>query len=162
MLKLKSFEMSQDTEMNELLSQYRLAKGASVFVSEGKIVIPYEDGEPMNDEQKAIDLKEKRNIMVLAFETVDHAQSMVDRQIEEVENQIASLSEPIVIKDKKDKEAYDREQQRVAKLKHLKAVLPQFTNQRISNKAEMDRMQVEIDVYTDKIEDLEGEDNKLK
>jgi hypothetical protein len=49
MLKTKSFDLMNDAGMNELLEQYPLAEGASIFVSDGKICIPYDDGEAENE-----------------------------------------------------------------------------------------------------------------
>lgn len=44
MLKVQSFSISDSIGINKLLERYRLASGAHILVSNGKLCVPYEDG----------------------------------------------------------------------------------------------------------------------
>lgn len=59
--------------INALLDQYPLAEGASIFVSEGKICIPYEDGEPENDAQRIIRNRTEVNKMTRQIELIERS-----------------------------------------------------------------------------------------
>lgn len=78
MLKTKSFDLMDDKGMNELLDVYPLAEGASIFVSDGKICIPYEDGEPENEGFKAIKIKSEVNKMNRQVAVIEHSQRILE------------------------------------------------------------------------------------
>lgn len=78
MLQVKSFKLTDDAGINELLLNYRLAAGASFFMSEGMICIPFEDGEPANAKQQIIDLKIQINEMLRQQEVLRHSNRVVD------------------------------------------------------------------------------------
>ena len=68
MLKVKSFKFSDADGMNDLLSKYRLASGASIMVSNGELVIPYEDGQAPTKGNLISQLAELRNNHVMELE----------------------------------------------------------------------------------------------
>lgn len=73
MLKTKSFDLMDSDGINDLLDQYPLAEGASIFVSEGKICIPFEDGEPENDAQRIIRNRTEVNKMTRQIEIIERS-----------------------------------------------------------------------------------------
>lgn len=73
MLKTKSFDLMDSDGINALLDEYPLAEGASIFVSEGKICIPYEDGEPENDAQRIVRNRTEVNKMTRQIEIIERS-----------------------------------------------------------------------------------------
>lgn len=89
--------MDDDKGVNELLENYRLAEGASIFVSDGKILVPFEDGQPMNDKHKAIDINLQINEMRNQQVVLKHSNMVVkdmtvqlDEQLKEADADLAS------------------------------------------------------------------------
>lgn len=74
MLKVKSFSIKDDVGINELLTNYRLAEGAHILVTDGYVCIPFEDGEPMTDAQRTIEIKDNINKLVRQIEPMVHSQ----------------------------------------------------------------------------------------
>jgi hypothetical protein len=109
MLRLKSFKFDQDAEMNALLDTYRLAQGAHVFVSDGYLIIPYEDGEPKTNVQKIIDVKEQKNIILSQLEIIEHSQDVLVHLKEDATLRVnearANLAEARTRKDRKSIDA---------------------------------------------------------
>lgn len=153
MLVLKSFDMSDEKGMNELLTQTVLAEKSSVFVSNGRIVLQVDDGQPMNNKQKIVEAMENRNKKVLAIEIIEHDLQVLEAKVQNVETQIQKLeSDTFIPTTKAD---YDKQKTNTEALKHLKAVLDTFTKQRVNYQAAIDETTVEMDIYTDRISDLE-------
>lgn len=78
MLKTKSFDLMDDKGINELLAVYPLAEGASIFVSEGKICIPFEDGEPENEAQRTVRTKAEVNKMTKSIPVIEHSNRVLE------------------------------------------------------------------------------------
>lgn len=62
-----------DVGINALLDLYPLAEGANIFVSDGKISIPYEDGEPENASQKTVRIKTEINTLNRQIEVIEQS-----------------------------------------------------------------------------------------
>ncbi len=77
MLQVKSFSFKEHDEINKLLINYRLAAGAGIFVSEGRIIIPFDDGEPKNAKQSIIDYKIQINEMVDQIGVIHHSNKVM-------------------------------------------------------------------------------------
>lgn len=154
MLRLKSFEMTDEQGMNDCLGQCVLAEKSAVFVSNGRIVLQIEDGIPMTNAQKMVDAKEKRNKKMASIDIINHAQRVLDVKIENVEKQIFALEEKVAIPG--DKKSYDSKKTNEEAIKRLKSIFNNFLNEEIGLKAELDSIIVEIDIYNETISDLEN------
>lgn len=76
--------MSDSDSMNELLTNFVRPEGSSLFVSNGEIVIPFEDGESENNKQKLIRFKSERNKVEKSVEVITHTSQVVEIQLEEL------------------------------------------------------------------------------
>ncbi len=86
MLKLLSFKMADADGMNAVLAKTRLAKGAQVFVSNGDIVIPTEDGTLPNDLQKANMLNEILSDKLMELEAYKQSLATAELLLETAPN----------------------------------------------------------------------------
>lgn len=155
MLRLKSFKFDQSEEMNTLLDTYRLAQGAHVFVSDGLIIIPYEDGEPKTDAQKIIDVKEQKNIILGQMDIIDHSQQVLvhlkEDAVRRVNEAKADLAEA---EQNKGKEKYDAVKDCTDILKQAENALRDVENQYKQNTIEMVRLQLNCELFDEKIDEL--------
>lgn len=155
MLRLKSFKFDQDADMNALLDTYRLAQGAHVFVSDGYLVIPYEDGEPKTNVQKIIDVKEQKNIILAQLEIIEHSQNVLSNLKEDAVRRVneakANLAEA---EGKKGKEKFDAVKDCEAVLKQAENALKDVENQYLQNKIEIVRLNLNTEIFDEKIAEL--------
>lgn len=77
MLRVKSFDMKDDEGINKLLESNRLASGAHILVSEGKVIIPYEDGQPETPAQTTVRIQEEKNTLITQRELIKHSQGVM-------------------------------------------------------------------------------------
>lgn len=83
MLQVKSFSITDDVGINNLLSTYRIAEGAHILVTDGQVCIPYEDGEPMSASQVRIETLEQINKLNRQIAPMEHSQRVLtDLQVE--------------------------------------------------------------------------------
>lgn len=155
MLRLKSFNFDQDQEMNALLDNYRLAQGAHVFVSDGKIIIPYEDGLPKTNAQRIIDIKEQKNIILDQVHIITHSQDVLEnlkvdaeRRVDEAEANFAEA------KNKSGKDKYDEVKKCEEVLKQAKDALTNVLSQIEQNKVELVRLQLNTEIFDEEINEL--------
>ena len=152
MLKFQSFKLAESEKINEFLKDNIIASGSSVFVSNGEILIPYEDGEMPNKEQQRLMLKELKNAEIKQIELLVHSQSVMDIQRKGIEEQLANCA---LITAPKGKEDYDKNKESEKEIKRLENVLEQNKMQVIQNKAEFTRLVNNITVFDERIADLD-------
>ena len=125
MLKVKSFQIGDEVEINELLHVYPMSKGSQILVSNGEICIPIEDGEQPNNEWVARHLTTQLNDTILSKELVNNniaglilmrdKYSKVQKVFEQYDNTI--------IQNRKQIEEYDTLIEALTtRIKELKAV----------------------------------------
>lgn len=152
MLILRSFLLTDEKGMNDALAQYTLSNKATVFVSNGQIVLQMDDGLPMNRTQKIVMTKEERNSMEATLGPIEHSLRVLDVQIEEISKQIKGLEDDLATPEtKKDG---NKKAKLTQKLLGLKNTLAQFENQSTANKAEIDRVNVNLNIFDQTISDL--------
>mgnify|MGYP003655411543 CR=1 FL=1 len=97
MLQTKSFAISDHEGINQLLTEFRLASGASIIVSDGKILIPYEDGAPMTKSQRKVHVESQINEAIEQISVFDHSIGVVKWMLEDINAKLktaeADLSE---------------------------------------------------------------------
>ena len=128
MLKTKSFKFEEHEEINELLTTFRLAAGASIFVSDSKVLIPYDDGEPANNAQRIIDLKLQINEMNDQKVVLLHSIKVVENMSKQLAGKLltaeADLAEAEAMKNSKGK---------THKIKTGNAVISHINDQKLEN-----------------------------
>lgn len=77
MLKVKSFSIQDDAGINDLLTNFRLAEGAHILVTDGYVCIPYEDGEAPTKAQLVIETKETINKLGRQIAPMTHSQKVL-------------------------------------------------------------------------------------
>jgi len=146
MLNVKSFKLSDDTGVNELLSKYRLAEGASIFVSNGEIMVPYDDGLPMNNSHKAIDMNLQINEMRNQQVVLDHSNKVVDNMTAQMEEQLKEATA--------DYESVTNNKKFEARKKHIEEQIEANASAMRQNDYEIKRLETNIVFYNEALEGL--------
>lgn len=139
MLKVKSFEMMDSDGINALLTKYRIASGAHILVSEGKVCIPYEDGEKPTRDQEIVSILEQRNGLLAELNLLVHSIKVNDMQIKDVEQALAIAESVynVAPNDKEQEKEYNR----------IKGTLAEMMNLRARNNAEEKRLRTNIELF---------------
>jgi len=160
MLQYRSFKISDDEGMNNLLKKYLLAGGVSVLVSEGQVTIPYNDGQEFNKEQKLSLLMGSKEEVIQKFENINFNHRVLEKQVAGATTQLKEKEEKLKIakdnkKAKNNKETYIDEKTLENDIKRLKNVVDQLTTSLTNTRAELTRMDLEIEVYDELISEVE-------
>jgi hypothetical protein len=141
MLKTKSFDLMDSDGINNLLDQYPLAEGASIFVSEGKICIPFEDGEPENESQKAIRTYTEINKMNKQIDIINHSNKVLEVIKADLDSKFATADA--------DFKSSPNNKRFEASRKELEDALTHNAAQLRQNVAEIERMEINIKLLTE-------------
>jgi len=152
MLQTKSFLISDSEGINELLQKYRLAAGASILVSDGHVNIPYEDGNPPTVSQEIIFIQECINDHKNKRKDLVHSNSVVKKLIEDANTRIADAAEKLSNHGGKGGKA-------ALQSTHDNAVSvrDQLENQILMNNHEIFRIDLNIEVFQESIEQLQAQ-----
>lgn len=157
MLKVRSFKITDDAGINALLSEYRIAQGATIFVSNGEICIPYEDGAEPNNAQKIIAIKEQKNTMLAQMDIIQHSQDVLRVLMEDAKARIdeanANLAEA---QGKKGKDKYDGVKVYEQRVQEAQGAYRQLEDQHRQNELELRRLQLNIDIFDERVQELNG------
>lgn len=148
MLRVKSFKISDDEAMNELLSQYRLAPGAHFLVTDGQIQVPYEDGEPDTVATHIVAIKEQKLTMLKEREIIDHSQRVLEYLMADAENRL-NVATAAWNSAKSNKMLEKR-------MNEAQGAYDQLANQRLSNQHEITRININVEVFDKQIAELQG------
>lgn len=154
MLRVKSFKIEDDAGVNELVSKYQLASGMHILVSEGYVMIPFEDGTEKPSNLWKIGFQEERNTLMAKVELIKHSQKALEIKNKGIKEQIQTLENELVTIGG-IKKAYDDNKPKEAEIKHLKKVLEDNENQTTANKAEITHYMANIEAYTEIIKNLD-------
>lgn len=146
MLRVKSFKISEDAAVNDLLSQYRLAPGAHILVSEGQIQVPYEDGEPDTVATHIVAIKEQKLTMLKEREIIDHSQRVLGHLMADAENRL-NVATAAWNSAKSNKMLEKR-------MEEARNAYDQLANQRLSNQHEITRIDINCEVFDKQIAEL--------
>ena len=158
MLQTKSFKVSDDSGINELLKKFRLAPGANILVSDGYMNVPFEDGLPMNVSQKRVDLLESKYKLEAEVHVINRGQKVLLNKINGVRDQFNSLQSDLKeIETKQNSPEVHKAKQGVKEeIKRLDNVMQQYEVSLVNGQAEMTNKVEEIKVYEEEIKGLEG------
>lgn len=146
MLQVKSFKISDDKGINELLLKYRLAPGGHILVSDGEVCIPYEDGLPPNKDQQIVAIGEQKNTMLQERAIIEHSQLVLDHLV-------ADAKERVSVAEAKWKQATNNKELE-KRYKEGKDAHIQLENQRLQNAAEIARLDFNLQQYDEQIAKL--------
>jgi len=151
MLLTKSFAITDHEGVNALLTQFRLAPGAHVFVSEGNILVPYEDGAPPNKAQQIITILEERNKVAEEMRIIVHSNKVVDHLVADAQDRVN------VLRAKYDAATANPVKKEIEKdLKNAETALADIQNQKRMNDHEISRLQVNIDLFEAEVERIKA------
>lgn len=154
MLKVATFDPSDAVGMNKLLSQYRLAPGAKILISQGffgsKIVMPYEDGEPKSGPLLVIDMKEQINQLFEELGIITHSQKVLETMMAPLREKIAANEALLVITT-----ANQARKPIEAELEQHRGTLASMESQHRMNAHEVSRLQMNVRLYKEQIHLLE-------
>lgn len=159
MLQYKSFKISDDEGMNNLLKKYLLAGGVSVLVSEGQVTIPFNDGQEFNKEQKLSLLQGQKEEAVQKFENINFNHRVIEKQVAGAKVQLEASENRLelakVKKEEKDtKETYIDKKELENNVKRLKGIVEQLTVALTNTRAELTRLSLEIEVCNELISEV--------
>ena len=154
MIKVASFKISDSEGINALLEKYPLASGAHILVSEGQLCVPYEDGLEPNTDQRVIEILEQKNVMLVQYRMLIHSQRVLEEQMKDMEGKIEELRERVTFP--KTKEGYDQRKEVDEEIKRLEKIVEDTNKQYTQNKAEVYRMEVNFQVFDEKVQELRG------
>ena len=156
MLQYKTFKLEDDKGINELLENNLLAGGVSIAVSNGEICIPFNDGRPMNKGQKIIDLKGQLDETKQKQETILFGTKVNEKQLDGASKQLNEMEANLAeIKGDKGKEVYTKKTKLEEIIKRLKGTVDQMQIIDMTNKSELTRMDIEMEVLEGMIKEIE-------
>jgi len=156
MLQYKTFKLEDDKGINELLENNLLAGGVSIAVSNGEICIPFNDGRPMNKGQKIIDLKGQLDETKQKQETILFETKVNEKQLDGASKQLNEMEANLAeIKGDKGKEVYTKKTKLEEIIKRLKGTVDQMQIIDMTNKSELTRMDIEMEVLEGMIKEIE-------
>ena len=152
MLRVKSFKIEDDKGLNELLENYRLAKGAGgILVSNGYIMVPYEDGERDTLASRIIAEKEAINELLGNKEEIESSNRVNEQQLQETE------SELIVATEAMEKETSNPIRKKYkAKVDGFQSYIDNTKSMIYNNNKELARLEMNVERIQDKIDILEA------
>lgn len=152
MLRVKSFKIGDADGVNELLNQYPLARGASVFVTEGELMVPFEDGTALPAAHRAYLLVEQKNDMILKRDLLLHSMNVLDKSDADLKAELAKLEAEEITPG--TKEAYDRGAQIKKQKKSIEDKIAQNENTKLSDVHELKRLNDNIEVFDIQIKEI--------
>lgn len=164
MLQLKSFKFEEDKEMSEFLLTHSLHQSASVFTSEGKILIPYEDGMAPTTEQKIAELGGNRNLLLDKIGIIEHSNRVVEVEIIGIEKQIEENKAKLLPltgkkEDKEaDKVARDTNKDAMSEVRRLENIRDEKKRLIVKNQAELTNYHTNVAVYEETIGELRAKE----
>lgn len=159
MLKTQSFKMSDCKGMNALLDRYPLAQGMHILVSNGEVIIPFQDGEPETLACRVTTIKEQINSLLVQKELIEQTRMYLKRSTAEKRTRLDELQSNIA--EAENTKNSKGKTQTIKEMKDVEAVainaLKQETNQLLMNDREIERLDLNIEVLTERIKELENE-----
>lgn len=150
MLLTKSFEITDSDGINELLVNNHLASGAHILVSDGKVLIPYEDGAPPTTAQRIVELRENQNKLRSEMEIIAHSNHVLAHLVADAEERVnvaRAALEAMADKPGEKPTANPARKDAQTKLDQTQQALDQLLNQKLMNEHELVRAQMNIDQY---------------
>jgi chromosome segregation ATPase len=162
MIKYQSFKLSDSDGINKLLSKNVIPNGQPVFSNNGEILIPYENGEPLNTEQKIVDHRENINKKLQELDIIIFVQNKFTMQIAKIDDQLEKLNEELEAITGTSKDDYDAKKVLNDKIANLENARKQKDTQMKVNEPEITDILDEIEVRKVMIAELKGENESVR
>ena len=141
--------------MCEFLRTYRIAQGASIFVSNGEICIPFDDGEPQNLAQQILAIKEQKNTILAQMDIIKHSQKVLEFLMDDAEQRENSVKADLEeAKTKKGKEKYADTKDLEHQAKVAANAWKQLDDQHRQNEHEIMRFNINLKYFDEQIAEL--------
>jgi len=153
MLEIRSFKFDDADAMNELLRDSIISKKAQIFISNGEIIIPIENGLLPNNKQRIKFLEETIIDFSRAKDEIDFSQEAMTLEFAKIEQAVVGLKEQYIAtpqnkQDVKHNKSIDSE------IKRLDEIVGQKKKQFNMNLQELNRININIEVAQIKIAEL--------
>lgn len=153
MLKIKSFHIKEDEAINEFLNKYPRANGGTVFISDGNIAIPYEDGEV--DTKEVLIIRKKQEIAALKENRAINVTSLLvdEEQLKSIQQEVADIEGKITVLGG-SKESYDNNKELERKIEGLNKFASDIKESIRRHKSEINRLDINIVVHERQLSDI--------
>jgi len=148
MLQTQSFEISDSAGVNQLLDKFPLAKGMHILVSEGKIMVPFEDGRAYPPHIVITRYKEEQNLLRDQIGVIRHSQKVMEHLIADCEEK-EKAAEAAWANNRSNKALE-------AKFREAKEGTDHAKNQYRMNAYEINRLELNIQKHDEMIAELEA------
>lgn len=159
MLKVQSFKITDDTEVNNLLKTFPLAKGMHILVSEGHVMIPFEDGSPEPLSVRIATVQEQINTIEAQKEIIVQSQmtakALLENKKAHYNELLANIAEAEAKPNAKGKSDTIKNMKDVEK-QASKAIFEDESKIMLNDK-EIERMNVNIAMLNKRIEEISNE-----
>lgn len=149
MLKFASFDFTQEKELNELLAKFPIANGRSFLISDGRVLVPYEDGEDAPVAHQIIALKMDKDTILAQKEVVVHSQKVNKALLADLKES-AEAAHALHENNRSNKVLE-------GKYREAQNAYDQLENLSLMNEAEIRRLDFNIGAYDERIAVLRGE-----
>jgi len=159
MLRVHSFNIADYKEVNALLATYPLAKGMHILVSDGHVMIPFEDGDPEPLSVRIATIKEQINDLAAKKEIIVQSQMVLEALLETKRGHFNELKANIAEADTKPNakgKAQVLKEMRAVEAQASKAIFEE-ENRVLLNKKEIERMDINIAMLNKRIEEIGDE-----
>ncbi len=153
MLIFKSFKIGDADGINEALKTHNLAKGSSVLITNGEVLVPLEDGAPETVSHKIISINEIKNEHLKSIELIIHSQKVNQLTIDGASAQILKKEGSLTIA-KGTKADYKKNKDIEGDIARLRNVISQTETTMLMNQAEITRLASNITVADETIAEL--------
>jgi chromosome segregation ATPase len=161
MNKFASFAFNEDDRINKLTESYPLAAGTNVFVSEGKVLVQYQDGEEQTPAVKVVILREDIRKLESEKAIIVHSNKVNQLQIADTENRV-NVAQAEMDRIQKEIDSTKRGSTKLkedfadaeATYKDARGRLREFKSILLTNNAEIVRLDTNIDLFKEQIAGL--------
>jgi len=163
MNKFASFNFEDADKINKHLDSYPLAGGTNVFASNGKLIVQYQDGQDETPASQIITLKEEIRIFRKSKDEIEHSNRVLQTLIADAKSRIEiAQAEVSRIEGEMDGASSNRAKKALKDeltfaeqtLVERKQTLHELTSQEFKNKHEMERLNLNIELFEERIAQL--------
>ena len=160
MRKFASFKFNDANGINKLTEQYPLSEGTNVFVSNGEVLIQYDDGGDVSNSVKVIGMKESINAFNKSKAEIEHSNEVLLTLVADAENRLNVANAEVSRIEALIGEATANKQKKVLRddlelaektVKECKASLHEVKSARLKNDHEIERINLNIEMFEEKI-----------
>lgn len=155
MLQFKSFDIKDGDALSQFVQTNPIAQGQNILVSNGTVIIPFDDGQAEPNSVKVLRIKEHINNIVAEVEFINHSSSVLNAKIAKAKERLFELNDTSVEDKVKDtKEVHDTKKDIKDEIKAIDNIIIQLEAVVEKNVVEVQGKLVEKEVYEQELEEL--------